>query len=432
MLGFGIGLGLPIAAASNSAPAQAVKQTIFDHDTVTISGTNEAGTKLSLGVVFFSTTKGQVRAVSFWKTAADIATSRDVGIYNTSGTLVAEGTSSGEAAGPGWVSVTLDAPLTIEAMTTLVASVHFPEGAYGAVAGALTNVIRRGQLVAESNAGGGGNGRYNYGPALAYPATTGSGTSFGIDVDFYAGSFPTAGTTGIPAGTVLTPMSGTVSLWSGGATLLEDKDISGHILVQAQNVVIRRCRITNTDPGVAGVIRIDTGESDGAGLIIEDCEIDGTGVTVNGIAGQGTFLRNKITRVDNGINLYGPATIKDNYIRVAEGTVDAHFDGIENNGASDVVIKHNTIITDNVQTASVMLNNQFNGLANIDVIDNYLSGGAYTIYVDNTKSASPVDNATIRIWYNKMGEGDFGYFSLYTSGVTPLYNYDAVTGSPVP
>lgn len=411
--------------------SQDVRYNIFDQEVMTISGSNEPGVPLSLGVVFFSTTKGTVRSVSFWKTAADIATSRDVGIYNTSGDLLATGTSSGEASGPGWVSVDLDEPLVTESIDLLVAAVHFPQGAYGAVATSLTNPIRSPLLVAESNAGAGGNGRYSYGPPLQYPSTTGSGTNFGIDVDFYPIAFPTSSTTGVPTGTILTPMSGGVNLWSGGLTTLEDRDIDGHILVQAQNVIIRRCRIRNTDAGVAGVIRIDTGMTDGAGLLIEDCEIDGTTVTVNGIAGEGTFLRNKIINVDNGINLYGPSIIKDNYIRVSQGTIDAHFDGIENNGASTVTVKHNTVLTDNVQTASVMLNNQFNGLANIDVIDNHLSGGAYTVYVDNTKSASVVDSTTIRIWYNKMGEGDFGYFALYTSGVVPLYNYDAVTSEPV-
>lgn len=425
-----LGLSNRSASVPSSEP-QPPKQNIFDHDSVTIEGTNEVGTPLSLGVVFSSTTQGKVKAVSFWKTEADVATTRSVGIYNMEGDLIVGGTSTSEPAGPGWVSINLDEPLTIEAMEMMVAAVHFPEGAYSAQAGVFDNVVRRGFVLAESNTGGGGNGRYKYGSSLAFPDTTSGGMSFGIDIDFYQDQFPSVKNTGVPAGTVLTPMSGTVFLWDGGETVLEDKNIDGHIIVQAQNVVIRRCRITNTDAGAAAVIRVDTGMTDGVGLLIEDCEINGTSVTVNGIAAEGTFLRNKIIGVDNGINLYGPCVIKDNYIRVSQGTDEAHFDGIENNGASDVIIKHNTILCDAVQTSSVMLNNYYNGLANIDVIDNYLSGGAYTVYVDNTKSEEVVDKDTIRIWYNKMGTGDFGYFSLYTSAVLPLYNYDAVTGSPI-
>lgn len=412
-------------------PPSDVKQTIFDQSTMTFTGSNEPGTALNVGVVFYATTKGEVRAVSFYKTAADVATSRQVTIYDMDGTVLRTGNSSSEPAGPGWVSVALSAPLVVEAEQALVAGVHFPQGAYPAQAAVHTSVVRRGFVLAESSAasGPGGNGRYKYGASPSFPDTTASGMSFSVDVEFYQGAHPSPATTG-PTGT-LTPMTGMVALWDGGSTIVENADIDGFVLIQAENCIVRNCRIRNTDGGVAGVIRTDTGMTTGVGLLVENCEIDGTGVTVNGIAAEGTFRKNLIHGVDNGFNLYGPCTITDNYVYLKNGTGDAHFDGIENNGASDVIIKHNTLITDVTQTSAVMLNNYANSLANIDVIDNYLQGGAYTLYVDNTKSAAVVDKDTIRILYNRMVEGDFGYFSLYTSAVLPVYNYDAVTGAAI-
>ena len=75
------------------------------------------------------------------------------------------------------------------------------------------------------------------------------------------------------------------------------------------------------------------------------------------------------------------------------------------------------------------MNNQFSALTDCIVDGNILAGGAYTIYVDNTKSEEAVTN--ISITSNKLLSGQYGYYALYTSGVQPFENTDIVTGDPI-
>lgn len=404
-------------------------QSVFDHSTVTLAGNNEPGTKVTCGFVFNSVTQGRITGISFFKSASDVATSRQVALYSAAGVLLRSGTSSGEAAGPGWVTVNLDTPYTIEADVKHVAAVHYPSGSYPRQASVFANPIRRGDLLAESQSAAPNNGRYAYGTNIAYPDGNGGQASYGIDVAFQADAYPTAQSTGSKG--ALTNQSGAVHLTMNGQKL-ENVKLNGWVIVEALNCEINNCEITNPDGGVVGCIRVDTNASPGTGLKVTNCTINGGGITTNGIMGEGTFSNNKIIGCDNGINVYGPSLITENYIVCdISDSPDPHFDGIEMNAGTNVTIKHNTILINQGQTSAVMMNNEFGPLQNIKVIDNLLKGGGYTIYCDNGKSGSLVDSGTIRIAYNKLGTGLFGYYALYTSGVTPVGNVDAVSGAPV-
>ena len=164
------------------------------------------------------------------------------------------------------------------------------------------------------------------------------------------------------------------------------------------------------------------------GFTLKNSEINGNGQTVNAISGAGTFLNNDIKGVQNGINIYGASVIENNFIHDMEGGPNSHFDGIENNGASDVQIIHNTIINDYDQTSAVMLNNEFGSLRNITIDDNYLVGGGYTIYLDGRKGGGAVDDASIRITNNQIVEGHWGPFAFYDDH--PVQTGNVVNGAP--
>jgi hypothetical protein len=67
-------------------------------------------------------------------------------------------------------------------------------------------------------------------------------------------------------------------------------------------------------------------------------------------------------------------------------------------------------------TSAVMTNNEFGPLVNILIEGNYLSGGQYTIYVDDTKRhGSRVSNFLVRS--NIIEKGRYGYSTLYGSNV---------------
>ncbi|MCV9967687.1 hypothetical protein OIU34_38335 [Pararhizobium sp. BT-229] len=240
--------------------------------------------------------------------------------------------------------------------------------------------------------------------------------------------FPDAKSTGLPDGVTLTA-SGDVNVTKAG-TVIDALDVKGTIWVMADNVTIQNTRITSTDwtsiwikPGITGTV-------------VKDSEIQNVGSSkdgANGIYGSGTFLRNDIHDVENGINVTGASLIQDNYIHdmnapdVRAGTSlgGPHYDGIEiNGGVSDVDIRHNTIINENGQTSAVMINNQYGSVSNIQVDGNYLAGGGYTLYSDGSHSSADKISG-VEFTNNELGEGQWGYY-YFRSNSPLLSNNDEI------
>lgn len=237
--------------------------------------------------------------------------------------------------------------------------------------------------------------------------------------------FPDSSNTG-PTGT-LTSMSGTQTLSTAGA-VFENKNLSGNIVVRADNVTIRNCKITSSTYHAIQ-------NANNKGLKVLNCEINGQGATNNGIYGPGTFQGNDIYGVENGFNTWGSSTnktdISGNYVHALKNAGSPHYDGIEINGGTDITINNNTVIVDYGQTAALMLNNYFGGLARITANNNKFVGGGYTVYCDDSFSGGSVDGSTISITNNKLGKGYWGYWALYSSGVQLSGNTDLTTGAAV-
>jgi len=192
--------------------------------------------------------------------------------------------------------------------------------------------------------------------------------------------------------------------------VISDLEIHGNVVVTASNVTMRNSRLISRTPWHA--LRVMEGA---AGFTLEDSEIDGGGVTANGIYGFGTFLRNDIHGVVNGINVVGPSIIRANDMHDFRGNEDSHYDGVEINGGHDIQINGNRIVNDHGQTSAVMMNNEFGGLSNILIENNMLFGGGYTIYLDGRKGGGSVDSTSIRIVGNRIGGGLWGSFAFYDS-----------------
>ncbi|MBP0115264.1 MULTISPECIES: right-handed parallel beta-helix repeat-containing protein [Bradyrhizobium] len=171
--------------------------------------------------------------------------------------------------------------------------------------------------------------------------------------------FPDANSTGLPSGVIPTP-SGDVTVTQPG-TVIDALDVKGTISVQADNVTIENSRITSSDWTGIWI-------KDGvAGTVVKDSEIINVGSSpngANGIVGSGTFLRNDIHDVENGIIVTGSSLVQDNYIhhmnapnvRLGTSLGGPHYDGIEiDGGVSDVVIRHNTVINENSYVSAVMI-----------------------------------------------------------------------------
>jgi hypothetical protein len=227
--------------------------------------------------------------------------------------------------------------------------------------------------------------------------------------------WPDRSNTGVPPGVKLTA-SKSLAVATAGA-VIDALDVDGPVNIEADNVLLRRCRVRSAS---AAVIKIKTGAS---GVIVEDCDIDGVGRDndgCNGIQGSGVFRRNNIRHVENGVTPDGggPTIIEDNYIHDLLASGSPHYDCIQiDGGVENIVIRHNTVINAYPQTSAIMIDNYFGEIKDIIVENNLLIGGGYTIYVDARFNSSAVSN--VRISNNHMGAGKWGVTSF--SKHTPLY-----------
>jgi hypothetical protein len=234
-------------------------------------------------------------------------------------------------------------------------------------------------------------------------------------------SFPNAANTGVPAGVVLKP-SGNLVITTPGA-VVEGLDIKGSVVIDAPNVTLKNCKVT--DPGYA-VVLIKAGIT---GTTIQDCEIDNEGTGGQGITGQGTFLRNNIHDCADGINVGGDNTlIEGNYIHMMRGTADSHFDGIQADGKfSNLTIRRNTVINEYTWTSAVMLDNYWGPIDNVVIEENLLIGGGYTVYINEMGAGQPGGGpvTNVRFINNRLTGGYWGSLDLRTQ----LGNKPTISGN---
>ncbi len=180
------------------------------------------GNSLEIGVRFKSDLNGTINGIRFYKAATNTGT--HVGsLWKTDGTLLARANFSGEA-GSGWQQVTFPTPVDITAGTTYIASYYAPAGHYSEsryyfytpspVGG---NTLDSPPLHAITANGGAGNGVFAYASSPTFPALSGDGTNYGVDVLF---------TPALPPGPV---SSVTATAGPGSATVSFSAPASGGV-----------------------------------------------------------------------------------------------------------------------------------------------------------------------------------------------------------
>lgn len=245
----------------------------------------------------------------------------------------------------------------------------------------------------------------------AAPANVATATSAG---------FPDETNTGLKAGVAMTKYNGTLHITQDNA-VISNMEINGDIIIDAKNVTVSNVKVNSN--GAWTAIKV---MDNATGFTLQDSEID-AGSGGNGVYGFGTFLRNNIHDMENGISLSGPSLVQDNYIHTFRGSAEAHYDGVEVNGGSNINIVHNTVVNDQNQTSAVMLDNYFGGLSNITVENNRLVGGGYTVYLDARFDGGAVDGSTIKLINNQVGKGAYGDFAIFDSKPVMYGNTDLDT-----
>jgi hypothetical protein len=148
-------------------------------------------------------------------------------------------------------------------------------------------------------------------------------------------SWPNAATTGVPPGTALTN-SGSRTITVAN-TVLQNLNITGQIIVKAQGVTIKNCRI-NASGGFWGI------DSDGFNANVTDCEIFNSNAGDAAIVGAGgQYMRLNIHGFENGIVTQGNNLVQDCYIHDLGSGPSGHLDGVSIQSGSNTTIRHNRI-----------------------------------------------------------------------------------------
>ena len=228
--------------------------------------------------------------------------------------------------------------------------------------------------------------------------------------------------TGVPPGTQLTVRNNDLTVNTAGQ-VIENLDIRANVTLNANNVTLRRCKITNSN---FYTVFIHWSKS---GCVVEDCTIDGKSASGSiGINGPGNFRRNNIYRVENGVGGHWDSVIEDNFIHDLLGTGSPHYDGIQCDGGNrNIIIRHNSILVDHNQTSAVMIDNWAGPVDNILVENNVLVGGGYTVYCDAQFNNEPITN--VRFINNHMGTGGFGITNF--NGTNPVYTGNVNDGAAI-
>ncbi len=197
--------------------------------------------------------------------------------------------------------------------------------------------------------------------------------------------FPGAGNTGVPAGTVLHPCSGTITT-SGTYDACE---FPGSVQVKVSGVTITHSLIHGQVTGVGDTM---------FGAVLRDTEIDcrcpSTSDTDTPVAIQ--YDNFTLTRVDihgagHGVAMGSHVTIQDSWIHGLGGNTYAHKDGVYVGDANNSVIRHNRITCNDGSkagcTAAIGLLTDFGPVRYVTIDRNLLStNGSYCFYGEGGSS----------------------------------------------
>lgn len=325
------------------------------------------------------------------------------GVTVTLNTSAVSGAATGAAVG-GAATVTEAASLVTGAAT-------------GAASAGAATVTLNTSLIAGTKTGAASAAGATVSEALSLTAGAASGggvgTASGATVTAQlslvaARTFPNASTTGPRFS--FTGTSGPITVSTNGA-VVERLDFTGDIIIAANNVTVRDCRIQSFP--FYGV-RVADGFT---GAIVEYCEIIGGD---NGLAGaDATFRYNNIHGNADGLKMWGNNVVEYNYIHdLGTGDPGEHNDGIQTTGGGPYTVRGNTVINQNAQTSCLLLGEEDGPITSTLVEGNYFAGGGYAIY-----SAA---GATIRD--NVIGTGSFSWATGTAPGGGWTNNIDAASG----
>lgn len=288
-----------------------------------------------------------------------------------------------------------------------------PAGANRADAGASGTVGDGGGLPGSGDGGGGSGG----------DAGGGSDGDGGVLPRSACGKpKPGPTNTGVPAGTKLTP-SKSIKVTDNGA-VVQDLDVDGEIEVAANNVTIRRVRVTS---GSYYPIRYD---SPHLGLVIEDSEIIGTSDDVTSAVSFAhyTARRLNVHGGADGFKADEDVLIEDSWIHDLRNGPDQHNDGVQSTGGKGVTLRNNAI--SGASNACVQTGDEGAATEDLLVECNWLEGGGYTLNIRGKNATRPKNT---KILNNRFGRNSgYGPWTIDDPSPTVTGNVWDDDGTPIP
>ena len=188
--------------------------------------------------------------------------------------------------------------------------------------------------------------------------------------------FPTAEITGVPAGVQL-KSSGSVTVSQAGQ-VIDALNVNGTITINADNVTIKRTRVT-TKPAMG--IKVN-----GRNATIVDVDVVGTANSCGAAIGYGNYTARRVdvSGCADGLKVSGNVLVEDSYIHDQRKFSGVQNDGIQASQGSHVVLRHNTISGPYRQSnAALMFGTTLGPIDDIVVENNHMSGGGYLAYFVN-------------------------------------------------
>lgn len=222
--------------------------------------------------------------------------------------------------------------------------------------------------------------------AGGWPSASNTPSVSGSTLTYYP-NFPTDST---PSTTTLTLSAGDLTTSSNGQ-IIQDKEITGSVIIQHNDVIIRRCWVHNWS--IFGIDAEDAAFTNGHPAIIEDCLVSaptsGTGSTA--ILNSNIIVRRcRVRDAENGFDLGHDVNIQDCFIYPLYNVGGAHADGIQTQSggpAANITIRHNTIFCRGTDggpevdgTSCIICAIGTTSFNNIFIDHNFFAGGAFSLY----------------------------------------------------
>ncbi|GAA4140998.1 DUF4082 domain-containing protein [Leifsonia shinshuensis] len=464
------------ALAIGSAAAKADTTGIFPDDLSPRIAAASDNDSVVLGVKFAPTQPGTIVALQYYQGPRDSGITTAT-LWSASGAALAS-TSVPVNRTVGWHTVQLPKPVTVTANTTYVASYLATKGNYAVTQNALNKPRVLGGFSLPANAG-----VFTYSRTNTMPTSTFKGSNYLADIVFSATgaagstptptatttprptptpttsptpvntptptptptptttptppataggitalgrSFPSPATTGVPAGTALTPYTGPCTIQTPNV-VIDAKVVNCYLRILAKGVVITRSQIV-------GGVYADYNDNVGS-FTISDSLVDAGNSAGTGIGdAYFTATRVHVTGGSRSINCYADCTVQDSYVagQFTDNTGVNHESGIRVNTNSHLI--HNTIgctapdvAPDAGCSAAITGYPDFDPVQN-NVIQNNLilaGSGGYCSYGGSTAGkpfSGQTKNITFKdnIWQRgtEMGAGNRGYVCGYWGPIT--------------